>query len=254
MRNIVVTISFLLLLTQCQTHKKLNKFTNGSEVKGYKIPVQIFYPKHYGTDGKVYPLILFLHGAGERGDDNQKQKLHVYPFLVSDEVQDRFPCIVVAPQCPEDDYWAPVNRFEWTVKNDGKITPAMEEVMQIMHDIVKEKWVDSNRCYAAGLSMGGFGTLDILSRKPDWFAAGIVMCGGADLSKVSRYAHVPLWIFHGAKDDVVSVSLSEQLVSALRKEGGSPKFTVYPDGNHGIWDRAIREEALLPWLFSQKKH
>ena len=101
--------------------------------------------------------------------------------------------------------------------------------------------------------MGGFGTLDLISRRPELIAAAIPICGGADLQKVANITNVPLWIFHGAKDDVVPAQFSRDLVETLQKEGGDPKYTEYPDGGHDVWNRAIREPELLPWLFSQQK-
>ncbi|MEZ4910975.1 MAG: prolyl oligopeptidase family serine peptidase [Saprospiraceae bacterium] len=251
MRNTLLTISFLLLLTQCHIHHKFN--TSKNEIMGYDIPVQGYFPKGFGEKNEKFPLILWLHGAGERGNDNVNQIKHVYPFLISNSVQDSFPCVVIAPQCPKDDYWAPVKRFEWTWQNRGKVTNSMKEVIHIIEDLLKDDRIDKNRIYVVGFSMGGFGTLDLLSRRPEWFAGAIDISGGADLTKVPRYAHIPLWVFHGQKDDVVPITLSEQLITAIRKEHGSPRYTVYAEGNHVIWDSVITEKGLMSWLFSQKR-
>jgi predicted peptidase len=215
------------------------------------MPYNIFYPKNYGKE-KV-PLILWLHGSGERGDDNVSPLIHIVPYLASDIVQSRFPCVVVAPQCPKEDYWAPVKRLEWSPVNDGAVTPAMNAVIHWLEKLLKDPHIDKSRIYVGGLSMGAFGTFDLLSRKPEWFAAAIPICGGADLTKVNNYKHIPLWIFHGAKDPAVTVELSRQLIKVLHDSGVTPKYTEYPDGGHDVWNVAIREQELLPWLFSQRK-
>ncbi|MFZ1751528.1 MAG: prolyl oligopeptidase family serine peptidase [Saprospiraceae bacterium] len=218
---------------------------------GWQLPYNIFYPENYGKE-KV-PLLLWLHGAGERGDDNVSQLIHIVPYVASDIVQSKFKCIVVAPQCPKEDYWAPIKRTEWRIINDGKVTPAMDGVIQLLDKLLHDPSIDKSRIYVGGLSMGGFGALDLLSRRPELFAAAVPICGGADLNKVSKYKDVPLWIFHGAKDMVVPVDLSRDLIKALRELGSNPKYTEYPEGGHGVWNDAIRDPELLPWLFGQKK-
>lgn len=214
------------------------------------IPHQIFIPG--GSKQNKWPLIIFLHGSGERGKDNQKQTVHVYPYLTSDSVQKRYPSIVVAPQCPENDYWAPVNRFEWSMKEGGRVTPAMASVIRLIKKLRKHPNVDKRRIYIIGLSMGGFGTFDLISRKPEWFAAAVPICGGADLKKTGQFEKVPLWVFHGEKDSVVPVKLSRDLVESLTSEGLPVRYTEYADENHGIWERAVREPGFLEWLFSQR--
>jgi predicted peptidase len=213
----------------------------------------IFYPESYGKSGRKWPLFLWLHGAGERGSDNVSQLIHIVPYLASDLVQTKYPCIVVAPQCPAEDYWAPFRRFEWTIRDNGEVTPAMGSVITLMEKLLKDPRVDKSRVYVGGLSMGGFGTLDLLHRKPEWFAAAIPICGGADLQQTEKYKHIPLWVFHGAKDDVVKPELSRNLVAKLKSLGSHPRYTEYPDGGHDVWNSAIREPELMHWLFACKK-
>jgi predicted peptidase len=216
------------------------------------LPYNIYYPDEYYQQNTKLPVLLWLHGAGERGDDNVSQLIHIVPYLASDMVQSKFPSIIIAPQCPKEDYWAPVKRGEWTPVNQGQVTPAMEQVIQLMEQVLKDPKIDQSRIYVGGLSMGGFGTYDILSRKPEWFAAAIPICGGADLTKVSIIKNIPLWIFHGAKDEVVTPELSRNLVKELQKLGVNPKYTEYENGGHDVWNRAVREPELLKWLFAQK--
>lgn len=245
-------ILFILFVTSCTTIKHAGLSARKLKTEsGWDLPYNIFYPKNYGE--VKAPVFIWLHGAGERGDDNVSQLIHVVPYLASDITQSKFPCVVVAPQCPKDGYWAPIKREKWEIINGGQVTPAMSGVITLIEKLLKDPYIDKSRIYVGGLSMGGFGTLDLISRRPELIAAAIPICGGADLQKVANITNVPLWIFHGAKDDVVPAQFSRDLVETLQKEGGDPKYTEYPDGGHDVWNRAIREPELLPWLFSQQK-
>ncbi|MBK9255673.1 MAG: prolyl oligopeptidase family serine peptidase [Saprospiraceae bacterium] len=250
-------ISFLmtviLVFSNCTVKKNVFLAKENKAKNEITLPYNIFYPDSYAKGEKV-PLLIFLHGAGERGKDNKSQLIHVAPYLTNLEIRTKFPAVLLFPQCPEEDYWVPVKRFEWSLENSGKVTPAMSAVISLLEDVIKDKNIDQNRIYVAGLSMGGFGTLDLISRKPELFAAAVPICGGADLEKASNYAHLPLWIFHGAKDDVVRVTLSRDLYKTLKAIGSPVKYTEYPEGGHNVWDEAILEPELLPWLFSQSKN
>ena len=241
-------IGFVVLIaTGCAVKKQPARSVDVKS--GHPIQYQMFFPK--GDKQAKRPLILFLHGSGERGLDNQKQTVHVYPFLTSDSIQKTFPSIVVAPQCPEEDYWAPVKRFEWSMTRGGKVTPTMAAVITLLESLRKQPNVDSTRIYVIGLSMGGFGTLDLISRKPEWFAAAAPICGGADLTNTDKIKDVPLWVFHGEEDSVVPVKLSRDLVNNLRSKGVDVRYTEYAGENHGIWERAIREPGFLDWMFNK---
>ena len=248
----VFFMMIMLFLVSCSTTKQVGLSSQTYRTKsGWKLPYNIYYPKNY-KKGDI-PVILWLHGAGERGDDNVSQLIHIVPYLASDIVQTKYPCIIIAPQCPKEDYWAPVKRFEWRVINDGKITPAMVGVTELMDYLLKDPKINKSRIYVGGLSMGGFGTLDLLHRRPELFAAAVPICGGADLGKAEKFKDIPLWIFHGAKDTVVPSELSRDLIKVLNGMGNFPKYTEYPEGGHGVWNDAIRDPELLPWLLSQRK-
>ncbi|MFZ1579868.1 MAG: prolyl oligopeptidase family serine peptidase [Saprospiraceae bacterium] len=247
---------FLVLFTiGCAT----SKYTQGINARTFKsadgtsLPYNIFYPDEYKNTKDKIPLFIWLHGAGERGDDNVSQLIHIVPYLASDMVQSKYPSIILAPQCPKDEYWAPVKRFEWSIINGGAVTPPMERLIKLLEQILKDPKIDKNRIYIGGLSMGGFGTYDLLSRKPEWFAAAVPICGGADLNKAKNYKDIPLWIFHGAKDTVVPVTLSKDIFQVFTALGGNAKYKEYPEGGHDIWNMAIREPELVPWLFAQNK-
>ncbi|MCO6459761.1 MAG: prolyl oligopeptidase family serine peptidase [Saprospiraceae bacterium] len=209
---------------------------------------------------KKYPLVIFLHGAGERGNDNQKQLAHGGKLFDSRKMRRKFPAFVVFPQCPADDYWAKVDinrqdkedpfRFDFR----GKPTAALQSVFDLIQFYRTNEHVDPNRIYIMGLSMGGMGTIEAISRHPDWFAAAVSICGGGDLEFVQKFARqVPVWIFHGAMDDIVLPKYSRDMVQEIIFKGGFPKYTEYPEANHNSWDSAFKEKKLLPWLFEQRK-
>lgn len=212
------------------------------------IPYRLLKPVNPGAKER-YPLIIFLHGAGERGNDNESQLSHIVDFFTDNRDRAKYPCYVVAPQCPKRQTWAEHN-------NDGSMrkdpTPPTKMVIELIDKIGKEFPIDPSRIYIAGLSMGGFGTWDLMARLPNKFAAAVPICGGGDVRTAASIKHIPVWAFHGAKDDVVSPKRSRAMVHALREAGGLPGYTEYPDIEHNSWVWALREPHLLPWLFKQK--
>lgn len=207
-----------------------------------------------------YPLVLFLHGAGERGSDNTRQLTHGSTLFTNPLSRDAFPAVVLMPQCPEDDYWAQVaiDRSSYPIGLEFHYekgpTPSMQKVMALLEQYLAEPYTDPSRVYVVGLSMGGMGTFEILSRMPDTFAAAVPICGGGDPASVAAYAgKTALWIFHGGADQVVGPEHSLKMYQALFEAGERPGFTMYPKVNHNSWDYAFAEAELLPWLFSQKR-
>lgn len=217
---------------------------------------RILYPENFDIE-KTYPLVLFLHGAGERGNDNEKQLTHGSSLFLDQNNRTEFPAIVLMPQCATNDYWAQVDvgRSNYPVKLDFQFkkgpTKAMGLVLHLLDDFQQENFVNKNQIYVMGLSMGGMGTYELLARKAVRFAAAIAICGAGDPKYVSNYAKkIPVWAFHGAKDNVVDPLRSMEMVSALLNEGAFPRLTLYDFANHNSWDPAFAEPDLLPWLFS----
>jgi predicted peptidase len=246
-------ILMILILTvfSCSTKKSLVVAGSFRTNAGWNLPYQFYKPKF--KNDKKQPLILFLHGAGERGNDNRKQLIHVIPYITSDSFQQKHPCYILAPQCPSDNYWAPVNRFEWSFIQGGEMTNSMTGVLELLDQIQRIHEIDSERIYIVGLSMGGFGTFDLTARRPDLFAAGVPICGGGDLSRIENIKKTPLWIFHGEKDSVVPVQKTREIFEAIKKEEKHFLYTEYQGKDHGIWEIAIRENGLWEWVFSQEK-
>jgi predicted peptidase len=217
---------------------------------GQTLPYRLMKPAGYDPATK-YPLVVFLHGAGDRGSDNEKQISDCIPQFASKENRAQYPCFLIAPQCPENAKWSDV---DWAA-DSHTISPTMTEparlTIELIEAIANEYSIDTKRIYITGLSMGGYGTWDLIARRPDLFAAAVPICGGADEATAAKVKHIPIWVFHGAKDDVVNAARSRNMVAALVKAGGKPKYTEYPDVGHDSWNPAYRDPELLKWLFAQ---
>lgn len=223
------------------------------------MPFRLLLPENYDAN-KKYPLIFFLHGYGERGDDNEKQLIHGSKLFLDKELRKKFPAIVVIPQCPMDSYWSnsmvhikPDESYSFYFQTGGEPTKAMERAQAILDMIIHTYPVDKSRLYIGGLSMGGMGTFEMVRRNPGLFAAAFPICGGANPETAKNMTDTNWWIFHGEKDRVVPTELSETMARALKEAGADVKLTIYPDVHHNSWDPAFAEEDLLPWLFSNKK-
>jgi predicted peptidase len=212
----------------------LNKtVTTHGEARSYVL----YVPKDY-TRSKAWPVILFLHGAGERGDDGLKQS-EVGIGAAIRMGSDRFPALVVMPQCKPDKRWA-----------DEMVDYALNALDQTL----KHYSVDKNRLYLTGLSLGGFGSWTIATAHPDMFAAVVPICGGGDPEQAAqKLKDEPIWVFHGGADPVVSVDQAHRMVDALKAAGSSIKYTEYPDVGHNSWDKAYAETELTDWLFAQTR-
>jgi len=223
------------------------------------LPYRVLLPENYDAS-KKYPLIYFLHGAGERGNDNEAQLTHGAKLFLREDVRKNFPAIVVFPQCPRESYWSNVKierdssgKRVFLFAESGNATHAMELAQALLKDLMRKYPIDKKQVYVGGLSMGGMGTFEIVRRNPKLFAAAFPICGGANPATAAKLKHVSWWVFHGAKDDVVPQSCSDVMVEALKKVNASVKYTVYPEANHNSWDPAFAEPELLSWLFSNKK-
>lgn len=224
------------------------------------LPYRLLLPENYDT-AKKYPLILFLHGSGERGSDNEKQLVHGAKMFLDPVKRQKFPAIVVFPQCPANSYWSNAQFSDDTANktirfmSDAEPTTAMKGLLSLTEHLQENYPVKTDQQYVMGLSMGGMGTFEIVSRLPNTFAAAVPICGGADTSTAYIIRKTAWWIFHGALNDVVPPQLSKDMVMALQKFYSTEEvnFTLYPQANHNSWDDAFKEPNLLPWLFSQKR-
>jgi predicted peptidase len=226
---------------------------------GDTLPYRVLLPLNYDKT-KAYPVVLFLHGAGERGSDNEKQLVHGSKLFLDSINRQKFPSIVIFPQCAADSYWsnveiksdtAGVRTFHFNMKEEH--TRMMRLLLQFVKQIPGKYKISASRFYVTGLSMGGMGTFEIVRRMPRRFAAALPICGGADPASAKTIKQLPWWVFHGDKDNVVPVSHSENMVNALKKAGASVKFTVYPNVGHNSWDNVFAEPEYLSWMFSQRR-
>jgi predicted peptidase len=245
-------------LSQAQ---KSSQFDRGNfTTKKDTLPYRILFPKNFKTADK-YPVIIVLHGAGERGNDNEAQLAYGPELFLNDTIRAKYPAIVVYPQCPKDSYWSNVKidnnatgKRVFHFQEGGEPTRAMTALLGLVNNILEKPFVNKKQVYIGGLSMGGMGTFEILRRKPNIFAAAFTICGGDNTNNAKKFAKkVPLWIFHGAKDSVVPFEHSQVMVDAIKEAGGDPKFTVYPNDDHNSWVHAFAEPQLMPWLFSNTK-
>jgi len=213
------------IVSSQQTSEQMNTYTN----------YLLYLPGQYEAEAdKQWPLILFLHGAGERGEDIEIVKKHGPPKLV-DQGQE-FPFIIVSPQCPNGEWWS------------------VDILNKLLDEISNEYRVDAERIYLTGLSMGGFGTWNLAITTPGRFAAIAPICGGGNPRKTWSIRHMPVWVFHGAKDQVVPLSMSEEMVDALQKHNSRVKFTVYPEANHDSWTESYDNPELYSWFLEHKRY
>jgi lysophospholipase L1-like esterase/poly(3-hydroxybutyrate) depolymerase len=219
---------------------------------GQTIPYRLLVPRGYDASRK-YPLVLFFHGAGERGTDNQAQLVHGTSLFLQPGNRDRFACLVLAPQCPQGQQWVDMPWGTDSGSRPAQPSAAMQRALEALEAVTREFSVDTNRLYVTGLSMGGYATWDCMTRYPDRFAAGAPVCGGGDETTVTAaVAHVPVWAFHSEDDGAVKVKRSRNMVQAMRAAGGQPKYFEYYGLGHGCWGRAYGEPELLPWMFAQR--
>jgi predicted peptidase len=232
--------------------QKLYEAKTYKDAAGNALPYRLLTPEKI-EPGKTYPLVLFLHGAGERGDDNAAQLMHGAGEFAKSANRQTYPCFVVAPQCPAKKGWVEVDwgRSAHTMKE--KPSEPLRLALELVDKLAAELPVDKGRIYVTGLSMGGYGTWEAAARRPDFFAAALPICGGGDLAQAAKLKNLPLWAFHGDKDPGVPVGRTTAMIEAIRKAGGAPKMTIYSGVGHDCWTRTYADPAVLAWLFEQKK-
>jgi len=204
-------------------------------------------------EGERYPLALFLHGAGERGDDNRIQLRYGPPALLEYALESEDPAIIVAPQCPKEKKWVDTPWDGEAHSMPVKPSQPMRLTIELLEKLISELPVDRDRVYVTGLSMGGFGTWDIIQRRPELFAAAIPICGGGDTAKAENIKDIPIRIFHGRDDETVLPERSRQMLAALEKVGANVEYTEYQGVGHDSWTRTYSDPAVMRWLFEQRK-
>ncbi len=260
MRSIITCIGLIMGFTCCLQAQDLSLFQKKWMVQqGDTLPYRVLLPQNYDST-KAYPVLFFLHGAGERGRDNEKQLIHGAKLFSREDIRGKYAFITILPQCPLSDYWSNVLReHDATGKRsfyfleDGEAGRYMELLQELVRHVMRVYKVKKEQVYAGGLSMGGMGTFELVRRMPGTFAAAFPICGGANPATAKKMKDVNWWIFHGAKDDVVPPQHSERMVNALKAAGAKVKWTLYPEANHNAWDPAFAEPELIPWLLSNQR-
>jgi predicted peptidase len=228
--------------------------------EGKVLLYRILYPENYDRT-KKYPIILFLHGSGERGTDNELQLVHGAKLFIKDENRKNYPAIVIIPQCPLESSWASIKadrtkqpvkfEFDYTAEPNWPLVAANELVKKI----IKEEAVDAKRTYISGLSMGGMGTFESVYRYPGLYTAALPICGGGNTTLYDqRVKKTSFWVFHGAADAVVDVKLSREMVEKLKSLKADVTYSEYPGVHHNSWDNAFAEPDYLKWMFQKRKN
>jgi len=199
--------------------------------KTYKYDYLVILPDAYKPT-EALPLLLFLHGSGERGEDVQVVKTHG-PFKKLQA--DRIPMIIVAPQCPKGEWWTP------------------EVLSGLLSEVEKKYSVDPSRVYLTGLSMGGYGAWSLAAYEPERFAAVAPICGGGEPADARKLVGIPVWAFHGNKDTAVELTKGQAMIDGLKDAGGDPKFTIYEGVGHDSWTQTYEDEEFYKWMFAQKR-
>ena len=245
----VVACGVAATLGGCASNMDLKRISEAAvmESGGRALPYRLFAPDAVRPDHR-YPLVVFLHGAGERGTDNAAQLKHGVADILRFSREHNEPCYLLAPQCPAGVWW---------MLPPAGGAPAGDEpfmaVLALTDRLLAEKPIDPQRIYITGLSMGGFGTWAALELRPGFFAAAVPICGGGRPAAAAGFAKVPVWAFHGADDPVVPPLRSREMVDALRAAGAKPGYTEYPGVGHDSWIPAYRDAVMLSWMFKQRR-
>jgi predicted peptidase len=236
------------------TDKLLEKLTFTKDKAS--LPYRLLKPDGYSKDSKDrYPLVVFLHGTAGRGTDNQKQLRSGVEEFMKDATRKKHPCFLAVPQCPPDKLWFNVspNDTKGNLPLPKSPTEPAALVLDLIEALCNEHRVDKDRIYLTGLSMGGYGTWDLISRRPDLFAAAMPVCGGGDPAQAEKLSKLAIWAFHGDKDALVPPERSRDMVAAIKKAGGKPEYTELPGVGHDAWTPTYKDDKVRDWLFAQKK-
>ena len=225
------------------------------KLDGKSRPYRLLKPTDVKS-GEKHALVVILHGAGECGVDNTKQLVWFWndkkPSVMTRPEVAKEKAFVIVPQCPDGKQFVEVPWGKGSYKSP-EISEPLKLTLALVDSFVKEQPIDADRVYVVGMSMGGYGAIDAVQRRPELFAACVSICGAGDLGKAKEIAHVPVWAFHGDADNVVPVSGSRELVDALKKAGAEPKYTEYPKVGHNSWSPAFEDKEFWNWIFAQKR-
>ncbi len=251
--GVLLGLFFFCAAVQAAEDKIDEQLVSRFEARTYRegrgsVQYRLFKPSKYDPQQK-YPLVFFLHGGVGVGNDNKRQfngGNEVPAKAITDpDVQAKYPCFFMAPQCPPES--------GWTSLFEGRLSETTRLSLAALAKLQQEFSIDGNRLYVVGVSMGGHGLWSLVSRHPDMFAAAVPICSSGNPSNAGLLVHLPIWCFHGDADTLVPVQNARDMIAAIRKAGGSPKYTEYPGVGHNSYVNAFKEPELVPWIFSQKR-
>ncbi len=220
---------------------------------GESLNYRIYLPADYNKS-KKYPLVLLLHGAGERGDNNKSQLVHGATDIMTYSINHNEPIIFVAPQCPRGQQWVNVPWGAASHTMPEKPSDSMGLAIELLDDVLESYSIDSSRIYVTGLSMGGYGAWDIIQRKPEVFAGALVVCGGGDTAQASKLINMPILVTHGELDGVVKTHRARDMVAAIKEAGGKKvRYIEYKGVRHNVWKPVYSDEKNIKWLLGQQK-
>lgn len=217
-----------------------------------KLPYRLLPPAHVAA-GKKYPLLVYLHGAGSRGNDNEQPLKKLPAALTDSSNRAQYPCYVLVPQCAANSAWVWFPGFPNSLAATDTPSTAGRLTLELIRTLTKTKNIDADQVYLTGYSLGGEGTFDLLSREPGMFACGVPLASVADTSRAELIKDVPVWAFHGSEDQVNEVKYVRMMIEALKRHGGKPKYTELQGVNHNCQREAYGAEELWQWMFAQKR-
>ena len=237
MRPLFFTCVILLLFSSTGTFAEDFEKTEYKADSKRTLQYALLRPEKLET-GEKYPLLLSLHGAGGRGNKRWERNCLANKVLSAKEMRSRYPCFILAPTVSKQGSWK---------------SEAMDDVLELVEKLLTKLPIDPHRVYVTGQSMGGGGAYEAMARKPELFAAGVPVCGGNKVENAKKIAAIPIWAFHGEKDRVVHVERGREMIEAIRKAGGKPRYSELPGVRHNSWTPAYKNPELWKWLFAQKR-
>lgn len=258
MRNLICTALVLFLSVHIYAQESYGEYEKNVYVssRGDSLRYRLLRPEIEKT-GEKYPLVLFLHGAGERGDDNRRQLTHGGQLWLNPVNRMEHPAFILAPQCPADGYWAYMSRPKSFDPDEmpvpSEMPPVFKTLKELLDTLMEMPQVDKDRIYIMGLSMGGMATYDMVSRYPEIFAAAVPICGTVNPKRLHAAKDVKFRIYHGDADNIVPVEGSRMAYRTLKSAGADVIYKEFPGVNHGSWTPAFNDPELINWLFMQKK-
>jgi predicted peptidase len=262
--RLILTLAILVLPVLVATEGPAEIFaakSHASDLIDFDLPYRLLVPETL-EDGKRYPLVLQMHGAGFRGSDNRRPlSQSISRSWLNPVLRETLPAFVIIPHCPADSYWLNYPRDDLSEFDTEGLTknPLMEVVMELVDSLQQKLPIDSQRIYLIGNSMGGFATWYLAAAHPDRFAAAVPICGSGDPHMAERLTKIPLWVFHGDEDPTIPVEGSRKMVAAMLNQGGQPRYTEFAGRGHNISSLALGDESksgipdVYEWLFSQRK-